>query len=109
VELRSSISVGIASYASNHRVERPATQSNEGFVAATLDLKDSSPLRGAEPQPKTPTPHTLPAKKLYLTIDLPFGSEPEKYEVQLRKAEGAGNCRRHCQNTQRLNRAAGKN
>lgn len=73
----------------NRRVERPVIQSDESFVAATLDLKDSSPLRGVEPQPKTPAPRTLPRKKLDLTVDLPFGSELVRYEVQLRKA-GAG-------------------
>ena len=80
------ISLGITIYAVSHRVEQPPVQSTESFVAATLDLKDSSPLRGAEPQPKTPAPHNLPRKKLNLTIDLPFGSEPGKYEVQLRKS-----------------------
>jgi hypothetical protein len=80
------ISVGIATYTVNSRLERPVIQTDASFVAETLDLKDGSPLRGVEPQPKTPAPRTLPRKKLNLMINLPFGSEPGKYEVQLRKA-----------------------
>jgi hypothetical protein len=80
------ISVGIATYAVNHRVGEPVTQGNESFVAATLDLKDRSPQRGVGAQPKTFPLLFLPRKKLDLTIYLPFGSEPGKYEVQLRRA-----------------------
>jgi|SRR5690348_3834324 hypothetical protein len=80
------ISVGITSYAVNHRVESPAIQSGESFVAARLDLRDSSLQRGAEAGSKTIAALTLPRKKLNLTIDLPFGSEAGKYELQLRKA-----------------------
>jgi hypothetical protein len=79
------ISVGITIYSVSHRVEQPAVEVSDGFVAARLDLRDSSPQRGAETEQKA-APPTLPRKKLSLTIDLPFGSEAGQYEVQLRKA-----------------------
>jgi hypothetical protein len=65
--------------------EQASVESHDSYVAATLDLRDSSSQRGAD---TSPTAHPIPSlhrQKLDLTIDLPFGSEPGKYEIQLRQ------------------------
>jgi hypothetical protein len=73
-------------YELNHRREQASIPGDETYEAAALDLKDSSPLRGPEVGPGNPVSRFLPNKKLDLAIYLPFGSEPGKYEIQLRKA-----------------------
>lgn len=55
-----------------------------GEETAVLDLRGTSPLRGAT-QPAVPQLF-LPNRRLDLTIYLPFGSEPAKYQVRLTKA-----------------------
>ena len=73
-------------YELNHRSEQASIHGEETYEAAALDLKNSSPLRGSEVGPGNPVSRFLPNKKLDLAIYLPFGSEPGKYEIQLRKA-----------------------
>jgi hypothetical protein len=73
-------------YELNHRREEVSVHGEVAYEEATLDLKDSSPLRGTEGNRGKPVPRFLPNKKLDLTIYLPFGSEPGKYEAQLRKS-----------------------
>lgn len=72
------------------------------YQAKVLDLRDKSPLRGTEPNPSQ-TPEELPRAALALSIYLPVGSEPGKYEVEmgreagkpLAKAEGLAVLREH--------------
>ncbi len=58
-----------------------------GWEQASLDLRGHEALRGAEPGPPLP-PLILPRGKLIMTIDLPVGSEPGNYEVELRQPNG---------------------
>jgi hypothetical protein len=59
------------------------------YVAASLDLKNRSVVRGAEPA-QTPNVDSLrlPRERLSLTITLPFASEPGTYEVQILRELG---------------------
>jgi hypothetical protein len=59
----------------------------EGWQQASLDLRGHEALRGGEPGPSLP-PLVLPRGKLELTIDLPVGSEPGHYEVELQQPDG---------------------
>lgn len=59
----------------------------EGWRPASIDLRGHEALRGGEPGPTLP-PIVLPRGKVLLTIDLPVGSEPGKYEVQLVQGNG---------------------
>lgn len=69
----------------------PSQSSNGAYVAASLDLKDRSVVRGAgEPPSAAPKPDSLklPREKLNLTITLPVASEAGEYEVQLLREVG---------------------
>ena len=60
------------------------------YVAATLDLKDRSIIRGAEERPPAAATNSLklPHRKVDLTITLPFASPAGWYEVQLLREIG---------------------
>jgi hypothetical protein len=53
------------------------------YESASLDLKDRSLTRSVEKQAPKTQPLILPAKRLDLSIFLPIGSEPGRYDVQL--------------------------
>jgi hypothetical protein len=55
------------------------------YESASLDLKDRSVTRSVEKQAPKAQPLILPAKRLDLSIFLPIGSEPGRYDVQLLK------------------------
>jgi hypothetical protein len=55
------------------------------YESASLDLKDRSVTRSIEKQAPKTQPLILPAKRLDLSIFLPVGSEPGRYDVQLLK------------------------
>ena len=55
------------------------------YQSASLDLKDRSVARSVEGQATKTQPLVLPAKRLDLTIFLPIGSEPGRYELQFLK------------------------
>ena len=59
----------------------------EGWQQASIDLRGYEALRGAEPGPVLP-PLVLPRGKLVLTLDLPVGSEPGNYDVELEQPSG---------------------
>jgi hypothetical protein len=59
----------------------------EGWRGARLDLRGYEALRGGEPVPTLP-PLVLPRGKLVLTLNLPVGSEPGHYEVELQQPDG---------------------
>jgi hypothetical protein len=59
----------------------------EGWRPASIDLRGHEALRGGEPGPTLP-PIVLPRGKLVLTIDLPVGSEPRNYDVDLQQPNG---------------------
>jgi hypothetical protein len=80
------VASAVTVYELNHLREQASIHGEETYEAAALDLKESSPLRGPEVGPGNPVSRFLPNKKLDLAIYLPFGSEPGKYEIQLRKA-----------------------
>ena len=55
------------------------------YQVASLDLKDRSVARSIEGQSPKTQPLVLPAKRLDLTVFLPMGSEPGRYDVQFLK------------------------
>ncbi len=55
------------------------------YESASLDLKDRSVARSVEKQAPKTLPLILPARRLDLSIFLPIGSEPGRYDVQLLK------------------------
>lgn len=59
----------------------------EGWRSARLDLRGHEALRGGEPGPPLP-PLALPRGKLVLILDLPVGSEPGHYDVELQQPRG---------------------
>jgi hypothetical protein len=80
------LTTGVVIYEVNHRGEPATIQNEDNYEAARLDLRDRSSQRSATAEPGNTALLALPRKKLNLTILLPFGSEPGKYEVQMRKA-----------------------
>jgi hypothetical protein len=76
-------SVGI--YEANQHGGRIITPTEQTYEPAILDFRDTSPKRGAETATPRRGPWSLPNRRLDLTIYLPFGSEPENYEVRLSK------------------------
>ena len=73
-------------YELNHRREQASIHGEETYEAAALDLKIVHRCEALRWAPGNPVSRFLPNKKLDLAIYLPFGSEPGKYEIQLRKA-----------------------
>jgi hypothetical protein len=79
-----------------------ARQTAAPYQQSVLDLRNRSVLRGTEPNPNVP-PIELPKAALALSIYLPTGSEPGKYEVefveqpdrQLVRSEGSAALRDH--------------
>jgi hypothetical protein len=55
------------------------------YESASLDLKGRSVTRSVEKQAPKAQPLILPAKRLDLSIFLPIGSEPGRYDVQFLK------------------------
>lgn len=72
---------GIAAYELFERRE-PAPAELGPSLPALLDLRDSSGTRSAGGQTTAAKSHVLPAKRLDLTILLPIGSEPGRYDIQ---------------------------
>lgn len=58
----------------------------QSYERAVLDFRNTSPERGAEPSETRPRTWSLPNRRLDLTVYLPFGSEPGKYELRLTRA-----------------------
>jgi hypothetical protein len=77
------IGLGVAGYLGR---EHPRTPLGGDVVAAHLDFRDSSTVRGTAGSP-SPVPKAdlsdLPHKNLDLTIALPFSSEAGQYQVQV--------------------------
>jgi hypothetical protein len=72
---------GIAAYELFERRE-PGSQELGPYLPTLLDLRDTSRTRSAGGQTAAAKPHVLPAKRLDLTILLPIGSEPGRYDIQ---------------------------
>ena len=81
------LTAGIAIYETNHRGEPTTVQSHDQYESARLNLRDRSSQRSTVAQSSSPAPLFLPRKKLNLTMILPFGSEPGKYDVQMRRTD----------------------
>jgi len=76
----------IATYEVLQRNAGPArSEQSSPYQSASLDLKDRSVARSVEGQNTKTQPLVLPGKHLDLTIFLPIGSEPGRYEVKLLK------------------------
>ena len=77
--------IGVAAYIVHPKVPEQVAQ----FApeTATLDLKESSGVRGDAKTLEKAIP-VLPRRKLQLTIVLPFGSEAGPYQFRLVDAEG---------------------
>ncbi len=60
----------------------PHRNTNVTYQGNLLDLRERSALRGAEPNPSG-APIELPRHALALSIYLPTGSEPGKYQVEI--------------------------
>ncbi len=65
----------------------PEHTASVAFEPATLNLSDSSVSRGGESADQKSVP-VLPRRPLYLTIILPFGSEPGDYQFELVNKDG---------------------
>jgi hypothetical protein len=63
---------------------------SETYVAASLDLKDRSVVRGNSDTSQSPTVDSLilPRRRVSLTITLPFASPPGDYEVRILREVG---------------------
>ena len=85
-----------------YRSVGPHHDTNVRYQANLLDLREKSALRGAEANPSG-APIEFPRGALALSIYLPTGSEPGKYEIEivdqpgkpLMGAEGAATLRDH--------------
>jgi hypothetical protein len=75
--------LGVTAYVERDRFS--SSSSTPTYVAANLDLKDRSAVRGAGDPAKEPRPDSLglPRAKLNLTVTLPIGSPPGAYEIQV--------------------------
>jgi hypothetical protein len=76
---------GIATYEISQRSAFRNPPAAGPYESASLDLKDRSVPRSVEKQAPKTQPLILPAKRLDLSIFLPVGSEPGRYDVQLLK------------------------
>jgi len=79
------IAAAITTYQVFHPGQGGTAPGAGAYQSASLDLKDRSVARSAEGQTAKTQPLVLPAKRLDLTIFLPIGSEPGRYEVQFLK------------------------
>lgn len=77
--------IGVAAYIVRSKVPEQVAQFTP--EVATLDLKESSGVRGDAKTLEKAIP-VLPRRKLQLTIVLPFGSEAGPYQFRLVDAEG---------------------
>lgn len=75
----------IAAYQISQRGAFRSSHSAGPYESASLDLKDRSVARSTEKQAPKAQPLILPARRLDLSIFLPIGSEPGRYDVQLLK------------------------
>ncbi len=64
------------------REDLTAHNTNVTYQAKRWDLREKSPLRGGEPNPSG-FPDEFPKAALDLSIYLPTGSEPGKYEIEV--------------------------
>ena len=71
---------GIATYEISRRGAFRSPPAYAPYESASLDLKDRSVTRSVEKQAPKTQPLILPAKRLDLSIFLPIGSEPGRYE-----------------------------
>jgi hypothetical protein len=69
---------GLTPVARNPVISTPA----DNWAAVTLDYRDASPLRGAEPQ-RIVREQSAPRKRDALKIVLPFGSDDGQYEIEI--------------------------
>jgi hypothetical protein len=76
---------GIATYEISRRGAFRSPPAYAPYESASLDLKNRSVTRSVEKQAPKTQPLILPAKRLDLSIFLPIGSEPGRYDVQLLK------------------------
>lgn len=68
----------------------PHRQQSEPWIRESIDLSANSVTRGAEPDTNATTPKVnLPAKRLDLSITLPFASPEGDYQVEVLNAAGA--------------------
>jgi hypothetical protein len=70
-----------------YRSVGPHHDTNVTYQANSLDLREKSALRGAEANPSG-APIELPRGALALSIYLPTGSEPGKYQVEIVEQPG---------------------
>lgn len=77
--------LAVGSYELLRQTGSSPSQTSGPYQSASLDLKDRSVARGVDAQQSKPQPLALPAKRLDLTIFLPIGSEPGRYDVQFLK------------------------
>jgi hypothetical protein len=75
----------VATYVMSQRGYFRTTAPTGTYESASLDLKDRSVARSVEKQTSKAQPLVLPAKRLDVSILLPIGSEPGRYDVQLLK------------------------
>jgi hypothetical protein len=75
----------IVTYEISQRGAFPNPPAAGPYESASLDLKDRSVTRSVEKQAPKAQPLNLPANRLDLSIFLPIGSEPGRYDVQLLK------------------------
>jgi hypothetical protein len=87
--------IGVTAYLERSRLfpvaSSGASAQAGGYIAALLDLKDRSAVRGvSKPTAEEPKPDSLklPREKLNLTVTLPFASPAGEYEIQVLKKIG---------------------
>jgi hypothetical protein len=78
--------LAVGGYEVIHRAGSTPNQTTGPYQSASLDLKDRSVARSVEGQNTKAQALVLPAKRLDLTVLLPIGSEPGRYDVQLLKS-----------------------
>ncbi len=77
--------VSVTMFGVMHRTTNIVSPSELAYEAAILDLRGKSAQRGAQATAPNAAPLFLRNKRLDLTVYLPLGSEPGKYEVRLSK------------------------
>lgn len=80
------VGVAVGGYELLHRAKSAPSLVSGQYQSASLDLKDRSVARSVEGQNTKPQPLVLPARRLDLTVFLPIGSEPGRYDVQFLKS-----------------------
>jgi hypothetical protein len=70
--------VGLTLYTYNHRSLSPPQQ-----YATAFNLQERPVFRGTEPAVTHPSPFVLPRGLVHLSLTLPLGSQPGKYQLQI--------------------------